>query len=424
MNAQTNLQQLRRAASTDGPDAQVALAEALIAQGAPDEARAALLTAARADHADAQVALARLSLYGSDTGRDQAEAIDWLLRAERAGHPVAAYLLAVISLGGVLVNREFELMGPRLLAAARAGLAPALRALAMYFGRDRSNVMAMRQSESLLAQAAAQRDGVGAALLAERIRQGELVGDVHYSLQSLQAVAAAAGINRMPALKGVPVIRGGHQEHLRLDLQSSVRAPAFGIACEKPRIAMTNGLLSSEECRYVIAMGMPHLEPSQVADPVSGEKIPNPVRTSRDASFIPELEDFQLRLLQLRMADGMGLEFTRAEPMMLLHYTQGQEYLRHLDYFSPETLAGYRPDAGQRYATLCCYLNEVEAGGETIFPISKGVITPAIGRAVAIRNLDDAGTPDPDTVHAGMPVQRGEKWVATLWFREHRYRDF
>jgi TPR repeat protein len=423
MNAPTDLQQLRSAASSGRPDAQLALAEALVAAGEQQEARKTLLAPAKADHADAQVALARLSLYGSDGVQDRAEAVDWLLRAERGKHPVAAYLLAVLSLGGVAVERDYGLMGPRLLAAARAGLAPALRALAMYFGRDRSNLMAMRQSESLLAQAAAQRDGVSAALLAERIRHGELVGDAHYSLESLAAVAAQAGINRMPSLKGVPVVRGG-QEHLRLDLESSARAPAFGIACEAPRIAMVNGLLSSEECRYIIAMGTPHLARSRVADPTSGEWIPDPIRTSQDVSFIPVLEDFQLRLLQLRMAGGMGLDFTHAEPMVLLNYAPGQEYLPHRDYLAPETLAAYRPDAGQRYATLCCYLNEVEAGGETIFPKSNGVITPGIGRAVAFRNLDDAGRPDPDTLHAGMPVQRGEKWLATLWIRERRYRDF
>jgi hypothetical protein len=34
------------------------------------------------------------------------------------------------------------------------------------------------------------------------------------------------------------------------------------------------------------------------------------------------------------------------------------------------------------------------------------------------------GRPDPDTLHAGVPVERGEKWLATLWLRQRRYRDF
>ena len=47
-----------------------------------------------------------------------------------------------------------------------------------------------------------------------------------------------------------------------------------------------------------------------------------------------------------------------------------------------------------------------------------------MGRAVAFRNTDDAGRPDPDSLHAGTPVLAGEKWLATLWFRERRYRAF
>lgn len=424
MNAQLDLQPLRRAASSGSPGALLALADALTARGEANEARAALLPGAHAGHAEVQFALARLSLYDPDGARDVPQAVEWLLRAERAKHAGASYLLASISLGGVAVDRDFGLMGPRLLAAARAGLVPALRALAMVFGRDRDNRTAMRQSESLLAQAAAQRDGVSAALLAERIRHGELVGDADYSLDALDTVAAQAGIGRLPLLPGVPVSRGSNGGELHLGLEACVRAPAFAIACQAPKIAMAEGLLSSEECRYLIAMGMPHLAPAQVVDPATGERIANPLLTAQQMSFVPALEDFELRLLQLRMANAMGTELTHAEPLALLRYAPGEQYHPHRDDLAPEILAAYQPGAGQRSATLWCYLNDVEAGGETVFPASGGVITPAAGRAVGLLNLDAAGRPDPDTVHASLAVERGEKWLATLWFRERGYRDF
>jgi hypothetical protein len=35
---------------------------------------------------------------------------------------------------------------------------------------------------------------------------------------------------------------------------------------------------------------------------------------------------------------------------------------------------------------------------------------------------DDDGTLDEDTLHAGLPVERGEKWIATKWLRERPYR--
>jgi hypothetical protein len=425
MNAQLDLQPLRRAASSGSPDALLALAEALTARGDAGEARATLLPGAHAGHADVQFALARLSLYDPDGARDVPQAIEWLQRAERAQHAGAAYLLASISLGGVAGDRDFGLMGPRLLAAARAGLVPALRALAMVFGRDRDNLTAMRQSESLLAQAAAQRDGVSAALLAERMRHGELTGDADYSLDDLDALAAQAGIARLPSLPGLPVARNRpNSGELHLGLEAYARAPAFAVACQAPRIAMAEGLLSSEECRYVIAMGMPHLAPAQVVDPATGERIANPLLTAQQVSFVPALEDFALRLLQWRMASAMGTGLINAEPLSLLRYAPGEQYRPHRDDLAPEILAAYQPGAGQRSATVWCYLNDVDAGGETVFPVSGGVIAPAAGRAVGLLNLDAAGQPDPDTLHAGLPVERGEKWLATLWFRERAYRAF
>jgi prolyl 4-hydroxylase len=56
-------------------------------------------------------------------------------------------------------------------------------------------------------------------------------------------------------------------------------------------------------------------------------------------------------------------------------------------------------------------------------------VAPLPGRAVVFDNMtyDDAspqGRPDPDSLHAGMPVEAGEKWLATLWIRQGRYHAF
>lgn len=417
------LDTLRREAASGTPDALFGLATALIAQENVEEAHDYLLTAAQAGHAGAQVELAGMYLYAVGVALDVAQAVDWLTRAERAEHPGASYLLATVALGGIGVDRDFEVIGHRLLTAAKAGLVPAVRALAMYFGRERDNVPAMRQSETLLAQAAARRDGVSAALLAERIRHGELVGDARYALASLDRLATEAGVRSMPSLTGVPVVAGENTQ-LQLDLESSLRTPPVDMRCQAPRVGVMEGLLSAEECRYVIAMGSPHLNRARVADPQTGNWIQHPGRTSYDASFAAQMEDFQLRLLQLRMAAAIGMDFTYAEPMVLLHYRPGQEYWPHRDYLPPETLATHQPEAGQRAATLCCYLNDVQSGGGTAFLRAHLVIEPRTGRAVAFRNIDEAGRPDMDSHHAGLPVEKGQKWLATLWLRERRYRDF
>ena len=43
---------------------------------------------------------------------------------------------------------------------------------------------------------------------------------------------------------------------------------------------------------------------------------------------------------------------------------------------------------------------------------------PAIGKLLAWNNLLADGTPNPATLHQGMKVRRGTKYVLTKWFRE------
>jgi len=40
------------------------------------------------------------------------------------------------------------------------------------------------------------------------------------------------------------------------------------------------------------------------------------------------------------------------------------------------------------------------------------------GDALIFRNVDASGRPDPAARHAGLPVIRGEKLIASRWIRE------
>ncbi|RFF68703.1 hypothetical protein D0A40_05290 [Xanthomonas campestris pv. raphani] len=102
----------------------------------------------------------------------------------------------------------------------------------------------------------------------------------------------------------------------------------------------------------------------------------------------------------------------------------GEHYRPHRDYLPPNTIAIDRPAAGNRLRTVCVYLNAVQAGGATDFPIAGVRVQPRAGAVVCFDNLLADGTPDPDSLHAGLPVDAGSKWLGTLWFRERRYRDW
>ena len=84
----------------------------------------------------------------------------------------------------------------------------------------------------------------------------------------------------------------------------------------------------------------------------------------------------------------------------------------------------YLQERGWRVHTVFAYLDEVGAGGETDFPRVRVRVSPRRGRIVHFTNLLADGTPDEDTLHAGLPVRAGEKWLATIWTRQRPYREY
>ncbi|MFA4578600.1 2OG-Fe(II) oxygenase, partial [Xanthomonas perforans] len=90
----------------------------------------------------------------------------------------------------------------------------------------------------------------------------------------------------------------------------------------------------------------------------------------------------------------------------------------------PDTTPPAPPPAGNRQRTVCVYLNDVGAAGETEFPVAGVRVRPRPGTLVCFDNLHADGRPDADSLHAGLPVTAGSKWLGTLWFRQQRYRDW
>ena len=78
---------------------------------------------------------------------------------------------------------------------------------------------------------------------------------------------------------------------------------------------------------------------------------------------------------------------------------------------------------GQRVATVVVYLADVEGGGETVFPGIGLSIRPRAGSAAYFEYFNQQGLVDSRCLHAGAPVSRGEKWIATKWLRHSDYRS-
>jgi prolyl 4-hydroxylase len=135
----------------------------------------------------------------------------------------------------------------------------------------------------------------------------------------------------------------------------------------------------------------------------------------RETPLIARIED--------RIAELTGLPAENGEGLQMLHYEVGAESTPHVDYLVPSNDANVESveRSGQRVGTLLMYLNDVELGGETLFPHVGWSILPQRGQAFYFEYGNRAGQCDPLSLHASAPLKAGEKWVATKFIRSRRF---
>ena len=189
------------------------------------------------------------------------------------------------------------------------------------------------------------------------------------------------------------------------------------LTAESPRLAVFGGLLADDECDALIAQARSRIGESTVVDAASGADVPHPARTSR-GMFFKFGETPLVATIEARLAALCRWPPRHSETLQVLHYLPGGRYDAHFDYFAPgeEGTAKIIARAGQRVATVLLYLNTPEAGGGTRFPELGIEVAAQKGNAVFFSY--ERPHPSTKTLHAGSPVIRGEKWIATLWFRE------
>ncbi|HEX5125720.1 MAG TPA: 2OG-Fe(II) oxygenase [Rhodocyclaceae bacterium] len=192
--------------------------------------------------------------------------------------------------------------------------------------------------------------------------------------------------------------------------------------CERPQVVIFGDVLSAEECDEIIERSRAKLKRSTTINPQTGQEFVIDRRTSEGAFFNRCEDDFITRI-DRRVARLMNWPLECGEGLQILRYGVGGEYRPHFDYFPPVDTgsAAHIANGGQRVSTLIMYLNDVAAGGETIFPDASISVVPKKGAAVYFRYCNTQGQIDPRTLHGGNPVLEGEKWIMTKWMRQRKY---
>jgi prolyl 4-hydroxylase len=141
--------------------------------------------------------------------------------------------------------------------------------------------------------------------------------------------------------------------------------------------------------------------------------VPHPIRSSDGAAFGVFDEDLVVNAINRRIAAASGTRTIAGEPLQMLRYRPNGEYRAHLDAL---------PRGGnQRVLTMIVYLSDRYKGGETQFPRIGLTFRGRTGDALLFRNVSTEGKPDPLSLHAGLPVTRGEKLIATRWIRQDEF---
>lgn len=128
----------------------------------------------------------------------------------------------------------------------------------------------------------------------------------------------------------------------------------------------------------------------------------------------------EIRPIDERISSLLGIPPENGETLQGQRYAPGQQFRAHHDWFSEDQpyWKDMKEQGGQRTWTAMIYLNDVEEGGSTWFPEAGIRVKPKKGLLLIWNNMKPDGSPNLSTLHEGVAVAKGTKYIVTKWFRE------
>ena len=202
--------------------------------------------------------------------------------------------------------------------------------------------------------------------------------------------------------------------------------PAPGVEEDGPWVVVLENFVSSEEADRLLELGKKQGY-DRSAD-VGKEKLDgsheskvSDARTSHNTWCKEGCNDDPLVFPVVeRISNTTGTQVKNSEYLQLLQYEPGQYYRQHHDYISHHK----EKPCGVRILTLFIYLNDVEEGGGTRFPLLDITVQPKKGNAVLWPSVKDQypEDKDPRTDHEALPVLKGLKYGANAWIHNRDYK--
>jgi len=193
----------------------------------------------------------------------------------------------------------------------------------------------------------------------------------------------------------------------------------FDTLQEQPKILLFNDVFTHQECDEVLHSGI-EFEKSKGYSFTEGASILTNYRTSYSYHDINN----KFKFITYRCFDlvkdyywYMPFDTSNFEKIQFQRYDVGQEYLPHYDYFNHPGVTYIDND---RVATMITYLNDDFEGGSTYF-VKLGIDVKPIKGSVLYFEYKYINELNSQTEHAGTPVTKGQKMIATSWVRRLSY---
>lgn len=177
--------------------------------------------------------------------------------------------------------------------------------------------------------------------------------------------------------------------------------------------------ISEDKCNELIQLAKNQLVDSVVlGGKIKSIRNSQQCWVSRDHSAVKEFYDRASKLFDIPL--------DHAENLQIVRYLPGQYYNEHHDSCCDknESCQKFIDNGGQRKLTILIYLSNDFDDGETFFRLINLKIKPSVGSAIVFYPLAKGTSKcHPLALHAGLPVTRGEKWIANIWFRERPHNQ-
>jgi prolyl 4-hydroxylase len=179
-------------------------------------------------------------------------------------------------------------------------------------------------------------------------------------------------------------------------------------------LCILKNFLNPEECQKLMERIDEKRRPSTIAD-ANGDDY---FRTSETCDL--DHDDPFVASIDEKICNFANIDHKFGEPLQGQRYAEGQEFKAHTDFFDPngEDFKKFCAVSGQRTWTFMIYLNEPGAGGSTRFTKLNKKFVPKTGNLLCWNNMKPDGDINLLTLHHGMKVRSGTKYVITKWFRE------